>query len=666
MKRSTKFSATGFALVTTAALSFRLVGCSTAPSPSPAPTPPPPAAVCDAQHIGQVSETQCPSGSGTKVEVCTNQGWVVAVDPCDAGGTDGNGGGSGGGTGGGTHGGGGGGSGGSGTGGGGAGSACGKVVFQDVAAILSGDCVSCHSALNSFDGAKGWATEIARRIGLPAGAADHMPLGNKQLTANEVGKLQKWVSDGALDACPGGTANPSIGTLTQDQLNSIMVADAGKLNANDRPFQRYIDLAEAINDGIAGDRLQVWVDAINKGLNSLNPSTQDLEVAKVVDLNKAVLRFDIRDFAMSLQEIQLLEQQDVLVNIVDQSTQGQVLQGLLNTKKPWFHATNFLDIAFRNAKVYYTFTKVPPKLKDYQKQVGIDLGDVLGGIDDVTLIGNLGAITEQKNRMMLRAHLDRSDSAYYRQTFDINAEPDNAVRDNQFVDLKNLFQNPLLAGTGANLQAQGVHASEANFEFDASETIVQLPNGMQGYALWDAKGNRLDAADPGIVIDTQTPIGNKQITAGNTCSRCHNQGTIPMADTVRDHVTQNAEQFSSNDVQLVKAIYQPNSVNNSLFAKDNQSFGNALTAIGVKAGPDPQAILSDRFLGNWTGPQAAAFLHLSLPDFVSAVKTSPAAKAAIGPLLEPNGVVSATTFFGVLQQLILDAGLFKDTVVPGH
>ena len=602
--------------------------CSVAPKTEIQPVQTPPPATCDdGSPVGKTrdAQTQCPAGQTGKVtEVCTVAGWKPDTNTCSA-----------------------------------TPPACNKTQFADVQPVLDQYCAGCHSPITTYATAKSWSSEIERRITLPQGNNEHMPQnGSTQLPGDKVNLLKKWVDDGAPQDC-STAATPT--TFTEDYLVSVMNADATSINPVDRPFIRYLVTAGAANDGITGDQMQAWIDGLNKGVNMLNTTTQDLIPATPVDSAKVVWRIDVRDYGLTLNDIATIDGGDVNINIVDNTSKGLVLQALLGNngvpeKHPWFHADNFLDIAFRNANVYYALTRVPPKLSDYQKNIGVDFQGNLSNLEDINFIGSIGQITEQKNRLITRTIQGRAGQAYYWQTFDVNAVPNNVVVNGINEDTKNLFQFPLLPNTGK--QAAGT-ASVANFTQDASETIVQLPNGMQGYALWDAQGNRLNAADPNVVIDTQTPLGNKVITVGNTCGRCHNAGVIPMADTVLAHVNANADQFLSNDVQLVRAVYKEAGVNSALFALDSKQYNANIGKLGIKPGPDPMSIVTDRFLENWTLTQAAGFLFLTPDQFKDALNESPTAKGQIGALLT-GGTVPAETFFSVIQQLIKDARLFQD------
>ena len=599
-------------------------GCSTGPTKAPEP----PASCADGSPVGSERDLPCPQGNNH--QVCTLSGWKDITTCTEE-----------------------------------VPKKCDKTLFTDVQPVVQQYCVSCHAAFNQYAVAQNNALQIARRVELPSGNNDHMPQGGApQLEHEDLALLQKWVEDGAHNTdCP----LPESSSITQDYLATAMVQDALSLNVADRPFTRYLITADAVNQKASGSgslfappakagsvhSIQTWIDAMNKTLNSHNDSGQDLKSVQSIEPTKSVWRIDLRNYSIGPGEIAAVEAGDVNINIVDNTSKGLVLQTLLGTKKPWFHASNFIDITFRNSNVYYALLNVPPSLAVLQKNIGVNFAGDLANLQNINFIGsNQSPIAEQKNRLIVRDIEARSQSGYYWQTFDVNAVAAAPV------NTKNLFQFPLLPGTGGG---NGTTASVENFSSDASETIWQLPNGLQGYALWDAVGNRLNDADPNIVIDTMTPLSNHKINNANSCTRCHNQGTIPFQDQVLAHVSANAAQFLANDVLLVKSVYRGPAANAAIFKGDNAQFAGALKKIGIEPGADPMSIVTDQFLQDWTVEQAAAFLFLTPAQMKDAINVSPTAKNQIGTLLT-GGSVTFGQFTAVLQQLIKDANLFKDSL----
>jgi hypothetical protein len=691
---------TSLCLLVTAVLLLSLYthSCSTAPKTSVSAPGPAGAACPDGSPAGATRTITCPGGAaGSDTQVCSQAGqWVDATNTCGKQVPTG----------------------------------CSIPTYADVQPLFQTNCSTCHSVLTSYTGIQNFGTaEIARRVGLPPGDPQHMPQGvSPQLTPDQVQLIQTWVTNGVNQTCPPGDVTTSPGTpgntpppsfLSEDYLLSLMNSDALNLLATDRPFTRYLVVGHAINNGATPAQTAIWTQGVDKTLNSIAVANSGLTKSQPIDPQGAVIRIDLRSYGINAAGIAAIEAGDVNINIIDNTSKGQALQALIGTKKPWFHADNFIDIVMRNSAVYYKLTNTPPTLAALQAQIGVNFNQSLQQFA-ANFIGSANSpIAEQKNRLIVRVLEARNiNNAYFWQTFDVNNQAGTAnitgntnanttlvsnlsstngvFAGQQIADAnkaiapgttvvsvnvgakqltlstnalltvandaltltpnKNLFKDPLINGTG------GVEL----FNQDASEVIWQLQNGMQGYALFDAAGNLLNAADPNVVIDTETPLANKVINNANSCPRCHNGGIISMQDQVLASTLANASQFVAQDVQLVKAFYQSNTSNAALFKTDQAQFAQALHALGIDPNqPDPQNVVTDQFLLNWNMKQAASFLFLTTDQMTQAINTSPTAKNQIGALLTPNGTVTFAQFTGVLQQLIKDANLFQDPVGNG-
>jgi len=594
-----------------------------APEPATADSSAPPI-TCDGSPIGSTKKEECPKGqAGAIVQVCTSVGWLDATNTCAS-----------------------------------SAPTCTQTTFEAVQPIYQKNCVGCHAQIGQYAVAQSWSAESSRRVGLPTGNNDHMPQGTApQLSSTEISTIQKWVTEGAIQDCTQASI-PAF--IDLDYINKVMVTDASSLSITDRPFTRYLITSHAVN---AGEKNAVWIQAMNKTLNSLNGLTEDLFKAQAIDPTQSVWRIDLRNYGMNAAKIALVDAGDVNINIVDTTSQGLVLQSLIGSKHPWFHADNFIDITHRNSTVYYGMLNIPATLAALQAQIGVNFQNDLANLT-INFIGSASSpIAEQKNRLLVRTVQARSVNAYYWQTFDVNNIPNNiqVVVNGVLVNenTKNIFQFPLLAGTGAAVSTPAV----AVFTSDASEAIYTLPNGLQGYVLTDAVGNVVNFADPNVVIDTQTPLGNKVINASNSCNRCHNQGVIPMVDQVLASTVANKSQFTANDVQLVQSVYKAAAADLNFFKKDNSVFAKALNTIGVDPkAADPMSVVTDRFLQNWDLKMIGALLFLTPEKAANAISTSPTALAQIGGLLTPGGTVTFQQFIAVEQQLIKDARLFQDPI----
>lgn len=658
-----EYVASGFVLgVVLAAIYFVILCCGGGPKPQTS-QPAPPVdpvileACADGSPAGTKRDQTCPAGqTGIWTQVCAAASWQDAVKTCTARPpttppttppTPGS---------------------------------CSVLVYADVQPILQDKCVPCHAPLAAFSTLTTFAqpSEIARRVGLDIKDPDHMPLATRpQLDPADITKIQTWVAKGANGACPDHTGQPTtppaVGTISTAAAVQAAAQDALQLSPTDQPFQRYAFTTGAINDGKTGEALQAFADALQKGINSVNVSGSDLVPATKV--TTGVWRVDLRSYGIDAAGIAAVDGATQL-GIIDQTSEGQILRSLVKDDHAWWQVDDLLNAMLNTPGVYYKLTKVPTTLAQYQKQIGVNFDKDLAALPNlpgtktaqVSFIGAVGQITIGKNRLAVRDSVATSQggSQYYWQTFDVNAQPDNVLVNGIVEDQKNLTQFPLLPGTGAN-DPNSQTASVNNFSFDASETIIQLPNGMQGYALFDKNGKRLNAADPAIVLDTTAASEglSEIISVGQTCAECHNHGVNALADTTLQAVTGNSGngQLSGNDLQLVKAAYHSAATNNATFAADMAAYDGKLQQLGIKPGADPISVVGNRFQRPWTGSQLAGELGLSYPDFQACLSSSAGAKAAIGQLASsPTATAAATTIFGVLQQLYADCNLFRNPV----
>lgn len=70
-----------------------------------------------------------------------------------------------------------------------------------------------------------------------------------------------------------------------------------------------------------------------------------------------------------------------------------------------------------------------------------------------------------------------------------------------------------------------------NEDFDATEDIGTLPNGLQAYFLTNGDGDRVDFADPNVAVDSSAH--DSIVRTGRSCIVCHSSGILPLDDEIR-------------------------------------------------------------------------------------------------------------------------------------
>jgi hypothetical protein len=122
------------------------------------------------------------------------------------------------------------------------------------------------------------------------------------------------------------------------------------------------------------------------------------------------------------------------------------------------------------------------------------------------------------------------------------------------------------------LRFAGNDFDDQAFEQAGGKVIFNLPNGLQGYMLADAKDNRLDAPAPvAIVSDMSETAGTPEIVNGLSCLACHASGMRPFRDEIREHPA-----VFARARKKVKRLHPPPDEMDKLLEKDEDRFLRAL------------------------------------------------------------------------------------------
>ena len=590
----------------------RFSGCGVGPDvPEDSPVP---EGACGSLELGDTRKTACPGGQDFKIEACTETGIEVLQD-CDLQNPIPD---------------------------------CGKTLFSEVKPLIDAKCVSCHPGYINYPTVKGAVNGIVQRINLQGANPQRMPKPpNPELTPDQKDLIKRWQSDGALDVCPGGIRQTHIPFKA---IETAMRDKAQSLSEVDRLNGRFLVLSHRVNQRATEEEIVKAISGADKTINSIAPRAQRLTKMERFGPEGSILYLDLNDYRLNRQdwEVIIAADQFQLESFTDD---GLLLKFLTQTKRPWMHFDNFIDLTHRNSELYYRLLGVPATLDELARLQGVDFVDDLKNFEALLVGTNHSPISLQKNRMIGRWE---SGAGYFWVTFDPIAL--GGVRE------RNLFEAPLLADAGGS--------GRTNFDFAASEVIYSLPNGLQAYALYanvvrsslppQRTTVRENFAPINIVTDTESPL-SPEIRNANSCVRCHSSGLIPAIDEIRDHVTQNASQFERGDVDIVRALYKPNPLVTQVFEEDRREFAVALSQLGVDPSVDPMSQATDRLLLNWNAIQAAAFFFLTIEEFAECLNGSAALKAEIGQLLT-GGTVTYDQILTSKNTIVRDCRLFQNPV----
>lgn len=570
-----------------------------------------PAQTCDDQTLGSVRTSECQNGyEGTIAEVCTAEGWQEKVNNCKPAKPD-------------------------------PGACDDKVTWKDIEPIINRTCVSCHFAPENYGEyavSKSKIDSFIDRVNYGTDNPLRMPRVPKaELKTSEKILLEQWKEDGLLENCDGQQTGEIPRTLDMDYLNRWMLQDLQRISRDDQAFTRYLITAHRFNlDDQDWDR---YPETMNKALNSIQVREDDLFPLQAVDPAGSIWRYDIRAYGIDRAEYELLLRQEP-INIVDDTDAGQVLRVLAATDQPWLHYDNAIN-TLNEAALYYFLTGVPKTFNELLDKIGCNYENELATGEALMLGFNGSRISIQKNRLLSRHECDEGFAWVTYDPIDINGVPE-----------RNLFEFPLLVETGG----------KAIFNFDASEVIWQLPNGLMGYALFNAAGQLQEAAPLNVVVDTDGL--DPEINNALDCHRCHAQGIVPSFDEVAQHVRTHASEFDVGDVELILGVGPDNPglfrEGGAAFVADNATVFDAFAELGIDPQlDDPINLAVDKLRLDYDLSEVAAFLFLPPEQFARLLEQSAQARAQVGQLTT-GGMITFNQLVEVLPILIQDLRLFRD------
>lgn len=350
------------------------------------------------------------------------------------------------------------------------------------------------------------------------------PDGSPKPSAAELATIKQWIVAGA--------PFPASGTRKFISDSDVLTAvrnDLRRTPQADRRYRRYFSLANLHNNSftqrigkngknVDDSELPLMRAAVSKLVNSL--SWKPIAVPVVVDANQVVLRIDLRDVGWDRRGVwtEILRAYPYAVKWhvhPDEALRELAIEvyQLAASDVPVIRADWFIDTAAR-PPLYYQILDLPKLASDVERLLKVDVEeDFLK--DQLRRAGFAESGVSKSNRLV-----DRHKAAYgaYWKSYDFKRSEGEG----------NLVQFPLGPAFARNpLPRQA-------FAHDGGEMIFNLPNGLQGYFLTDAPGNRIDAGPPEVVRDLKETSGSILVVNGLSCMACHERGVVRFKDSVRN------------------------------------------------------------------------------------------------------------------------------------
>jgi serine/threonine-protein kinase len=470
----------------------------------------------------------------------------------------------------------------------------------------------------------------------PAFIRDQRPtFGQIDLVGEFIDSLEPLDSDGCQDS-------PAF--LSSDDMIAAMARDVARLDAQDQPFTRYLTVSYNSNAGGCGRELERQRFALYKGINSVSTNTQVTQPVAIDD-DQLIFRVDIRDYDWN-REIDLTDNDPVTngVDFVDgweaivaaaapyavefAGDDADDLKADTGTTIPFMPVNAFIQ-ATEVDDLYYTLIGGRQNLFVFELDVlkidtALEIAD-----DDLMRAGFENSGVSKQERVLNRFDNGISSGQSYWISFDFDGGNGNGE------------VNGVSNGFEINVANESIFADPLGFAFAGGEAIFSLPNGMQGYYVAAANGQRLAEAPIGVVIDPAQ--NNGLVRNGASCHSCHNAGLITFTDTVRDFVIENRIKFDNETYESVLAQYPDPKVFQAKMDLDSAMHVNAVERAGVpKDTPDPiTRTFLDFELGNIKLNYAAGELGVTPAELEDNLDSL---DPRLAPLGEKDGYVDRAIF----------------------
>lgn len=463
--------------------------------------------------------------------------------------------------------------------------------------LLRSKCASCHNS-KSTAGANTFSDilniqELVSKSILSPGSPDKsalidrvedgsMPVGGPELTQAEKEVLKEWIKSGAEIFSPDTATVPDVGFISNDDLEACMLQDLKEQRPEDRSFIRYLNLGNLYNSNRKGELERTRL-AVNKLLNSLS-WRKDIKNPVVIDGTQTLLRIDLRNYRWTPEMWEEISLNNPYPERIESPKQTSLSQ-LTRTQTPYVRADWLVFKASRPPlyhKLLFDLPRISPRVGTTRADKALETLLSVNAAENLREGDVVKAGFRQSNVTKSNRTIERHETPYggYWKSDDFTSR----------VGRQNIFDHP------------------TDYIKDGGEYIFSLPNGLHGYLITDAAGNRLDGAPTNVVVDPNRIQKDAVVLNGVSCMNCHQRGMKRQDDDVLEYFTQLEKQLKNggslrplselpvNDkgggihlgvetnlkqaIRDVKRVYKGNKVLNQVYSKDEDDFKKAIEKTG--------------------------------------------------------------------------------------
>ncbi len=408
-------------------------------------------------------------------------------------------------------------------------------------------------------------------------SSGRMPYG-KRPSASELESLGQWIDtldDAAVPALIQANASQSIArqrpVLGWRDHTQAAVSDLSAVTDADRPFTRYFSFRAEYNGKLPCEaedafakRLELYKAGFAKLLNSVSLGASLVVAEPVAGTKDLLVRVDIRDLGWDQDKWETLVAEYPYGYDPESDSLLKTLAADTETDIPVLRADWFVANAPK-PDTYHALLDLPKNIAELEERIGVDANENIRRLNVIRAAFDEGASGVSDHNRMIERH-DTPQGGYYWKSYDFAGSNGE----------QSLKRNP-----HGPADIEPLDEGLPSFKHDGGEMIFSLPNGLQGYYLSTAEGDRLDRGPASIVGFRNRPIGKGlEIVNGRSCMDCHADGIIAKRDQIRSFI-ETSPTFSLEQRELLLKMYVDQAELDEAYASDRSRFVAALDRIGA-------------------------------------------------------------------------------------